>query len=277
MAAASHSSSHPVPDSGTDLPRPVVSALAAGRVLVIVPAHNEEASLRLTLSHIRQELPKARIVVVNDCSTDRTADVARAEGAEVINLSCNLGYGGAVQAGFKYAINEGYDFVLQMDADGQHDPRSAAALLCSIVLNEADVSVGSRFLGQADYKIPILRRLGMTAFSFVVKLASGRSITDPTSGFQAMNATAVRFFERDNYPCDFPDADTIILLLRTGFRVHEVPVSMVGRKGGTSMHSNSKALYYVLKMMLSIFVIFLRRRDLVRRDSSKHEAADGNL
>lgn len=241
---------------------PVRAALAAGRVLVVVPAFNEEESLGATVAAIAAELPGARIVVVSDCSTDRTVEVARRAGTRVVDLPCNLGYGGAVQTGFKYALAHGFDFVIQMDADGQHDPKSAVALLGPVVGGEADVAIGSRFTGKANYPIPVPRRLGMALFGAIVTFVTRRTFSDPTSGFQAMNARVLRFFARDNYPSDFPDADTIILLVLAGFRVREVPVVMQARVAGTSMHSNLKAVYYVSKMMLSILMVLLRRKVL---------------
>jgi glycosyltransferase involved in cell wall biosynthesis len=247
-------------NSEAALPQAVASALAAGKVLVVVPAYNEEKSLGPTLRGICSELPGVRVVVINDCSSDFTSEVAHAEGADVVDLPCKLGYGGAVQTGFKYALIHGFDFVLQMDADGQHAPRSAAGLLDVVVRGQADVALGSRFLGQANYYISLPRRLGMTAFASIIKLVTGRPFSDPTSGFQAMNAAVVRFFAQDNYPSDFPDADTIILLVRSAFRVQEVPVTMQARVTGSSMHSGGKALYYVAKMMLSILIVLLRRR-----------------
>jgi glycosyltransferase involved in cell wall biosynthesis len=258
-----------VSDPAVGLPRAVAAALAAGRVLVVVPAYNEEESLGPTLRGISRELPAARLVVISDCSTDRSAEVARAEGAAVVELPCNLGYGGAVQTGFKYALAHGFDFVVQMDADGQHDPRSAAALLDHVARNEVDVAIGSRFLGQSNYHIPMLRRLGMAVFASIVAFVTRRQLSDPTSGFQAMNGAVVRFFARDNYPTDFPDADTVILLVLSGFRVREVPVVMQARTAGSSMHSNGNSLYYVAKIMLSILMVLLRRRRLRVRPQAK--------
>jgi glycosyltransferase involved in cell wall biosynthesis len=240
----------------------VARAVAQGRVLVVVPAYNEEDSLGPTIASIRRALGEARIAVISDCSTDRTAAVARAAGADVVELPCNLGYGGAVQAGFKFALERGHDFVLQMDADGQHDPQSAGALLEPVVLGEADVAIGSRFTGRANYAIPWPRRIGMGVFGAIVTFVTRRRFSDPTSGYQAMNERVLRFFARDNYPSDFPDADTIILLVLAGFRVREVPVVMQARVAGTSMHSNLKAFYYVSKMMLSILMVLLRRKVL---------------
>ena len=232
------------------------------RLLVVIPAYNEEASLGATIDSIRRELPEAQLVVISDCSTDRTAAVARAHGASVVELPCNVGYGAAVQAGFKYALRHGYDLVIQIDADGQHDPRSARELLAPVARGEADVAIGSRFLGQANYPIPLPRRLGMAMFGSIVTFVTRRRFSDPTSGYQAMNARVLEFFARDNYPSDFPDADTIILLVLAGFRVREVPVVMQARTAGTSMHSNLRAFYYVAKMVLSIAMVLVRRKML---------------
>jgi glycosyltransferase involved in cell wall biosynthesis len=232
--------------------------LGLERVLVVVPAHDEEASLPATLSAVRAHLPGASVVVIDDFSSDRTAEIAARAGARVVTLPCNLGYGGAVQAGFKYALAHRYGVVLQLDADGQHDPASAAALLAPVLSGEVEVAIGSRFLGQARYPIPKLRRLGMRMFAWIVGLVTGQRFSDPTSGFQALGARAIAFFAHDNYPSDFPDADTIILLVLAGFRVREVPVVMNARSAGSSMHSNLKALYYVSKMFLSIAMVILR-------------------
>ena len=245
-------------------PSPAAAALGtpAGleRVLVVVPAHDEEASLPATLAAVREHLPGAAVVVIDDCSADRTAEVAGRAGAYVVTLPCNLGYGGAVQAGFKYALAQGYEVVLQLDADGQHDPGSAHALLAPVLAGEVEVAIGSRFLGQAHYPIPALRRFGMHVFARIVSFVARQRFSDPTSGYQALGARAIEFFAHDNYPSDFPDADTIILLVLAGFRVREVPVVMRARSAGSSMHSNLKALYYVSKMFLSITMVMLRRR-----------------
>jgi glycosyltransferase involved in cell wall biosynthesis len=232
------------------------------RLLVVMPAHDEEASLGPTLERARAALPEADVVVIDDYSSDATARIAERHGARVVRLPCNLGYGGAVQTGFKYALAEGYDVIVQMDADGQHDPSSARALLGPVLADEADVAIGSRFLGQVKYQVPTMRRLGMRVFAAIVGFVTRQRFSDPTSGYQAINRRAMEFFARDDYPSDFPDADTIILLVLAGFRVREVPVTMGARIAGTSMHSNLKALYYVSKMLLSITMVLLRRRKL---------------
>ncbi len=237
-------------------------APASKRLLVVMPAHNEQESVGTTLDRVRAALPEADLLVVNDYSSDQTTEVALAHGARVVELPWNLGYGGAVQTGFKYAVAHGYDVVLQMDADGQHDPGSARGLLAPVLAGEADVAIGSRFLGRANYPIPGPRRLGMKVFSGIVTFVTRQRFSDPTSGFQALDRRVVEFFAFDHYPSDFPDADTIILLALAGFRVREVPVTMEARVAGTSMHSNLTAFYYVAKMTLSILMVLLRRKRL---------------
>lgn len=227
-----------------------------------MPAHDEEASIGRTLARVREALPQVDVLVVDDHSSDRTSQLALEHGARVVELSCNLGYGGAIQTGFKFALARGYDLVLQMDADGQHDPGSARDLLAPVLRGEADVAIGSRFLGQAKYHIPGLRRLGMGVFGSIVSYVTRQRFSDPTSGYQALDRRVFEFLARDNYPSDFPDADTIILLALAGFRVCEVPVTMEARTAGTSMHSNVKAFYYVVKMCLAILMVLLRQKRL---------------
>jgi glycosyltransferase involved in cell wall biosynthesis len=228
--------------------------------VVIIPAHNEARNLGKVLQEISAlDLPLDTLVV-DDYSTDETAAVAAQFGARVLRLPCNLGYGGAVQSGFRYAVQYGYDFGVMMDADGQHTAASIPDLLRVVQGGEADVAVGSRFLGHMDYHTTFLKRVGMTFFSQVVSRITRQRITDATSGFQAMNREVMTFFAADNYPVDFPDADTLLLLHFAGFRLREVPVIMRERLSGESMHSSWKPLYYIAKMFLSIFIVLLRQR-----------------
>lgn len=254
-----------VPLASPPAAEPRAARRPAARVLVVMPAHNEVESVGRTLAAVRAALPAADLLVVNDASVDATTCAAEAGGARVVELPCNLGYGGAVQTGFKYAVAHGYDVVVQMDADGQHDPASVHDLMAPVLAGECDVAIGSRFLGRAAYPIPGLRRLGMKVFAWIVHYVTRRRFTDPTSGYQALSRRAVEFFARDHYPSDFPDADTIILLVLAGFRVREVPVTMQARTAGVSMHSNLKAFYYVSKMLLSIAMVLLRLKRLRAR------------
>jgi len=233
-------------------------------VLAIIPAYNEEQNVRMVIEEIRKCAKDIDIVVVDDCSMDDTSSVAKSSGADVIELCSNIGYGGSVQTGFRYAISRGYDFAIQIDADGQHDPRCIEKLLRPVRDGEVDVAIGSRFLGAVRYKVPLIRKLGMVLFSRIVSFVVKQRISDPTSGYQALNRKVLRFFAYDNYPSDYPDADTIMLMSFAGFRIKEVPVTMRDRCHGDSMHSALKSFYYLYKMFLSMFVLLLRRRRLSR-------------
>ena len=205
----------------------------------------------------------ADILVIDDASRDRTAQLALKMGAKVITLPCNLGYGGAVQTGFKYAVENGYDVAVMMDADGQHDPAGIPTLLALVESGGADVALGSRFFG-TFWSTPLPGRGGW-ACPFLPassSWAAKQRISDPTTGFQALNASALRFLARDNYPTDFPDADLLMVLFFAGFRVIEAPVTMRERLSGVSMHSVNllRPIYYIIKMTLSMFIVILRQR-----------------
>ncbi|MBN1352377.1 glycosyltransferase family 2 protein [candidate division KSB1 bacterium] len=234
------------------------------KILAIIPAYNEEMNIGKVISEIRNSIDDISIVVINDNSKDNTANVAREAGANVINLACNLGYGGAIQTGFKYAVAEGYDYGVLIDGDGQHDPRCIRDLLSVVQSGEADITIGSRFLGDLQYTVPLARRIGMAIFGKIASIVIRQKVSDPTSGYQAMNRRVMLSFANDNYPSDYPDADTIILLNFLGFKIKEVPVVMRNRIAGSSMHSKLKSLYYIYKMFLAIFIILLRRGQIRR-------------
>ena len=230
------------------------------RSIIIMPAHNEAQNLPHVFAELNQFVPNLDVVVIDDASTDDTATVARESGAKVVALPCNLGYGGAVQTGFKYAIERDYDYAVMLDADGQHDPRNIPALLQAVQAGEADLVLGSRFLGQLEYRASWVRRVGMSIFASIVARLTGRRVTDPTSGFQALSRPVLLFFARDNYPSDYPDADTLLLLHFAGFSVKELPVRMRERLSGVAMHGSWKVFYYVFKMLLSMFIVLLRQQ-----------------
>jgi len=232
--------------------------LNKNNLAIIIPAYNEAGRIATSIAGIRK-FSNADIVIVNDGSDDDTAGEAKAAGARVIELPFNLGYGAALQTGFKYALDKGYEFAVQMDADGQHDPLSMEALISPVLRDEIDVVIGSRFLDKGNYKAPFVRRMGMYFFGIITSVVTGRRITDPTSGFQALNKKVMEFYASDAYPADYPDADVIIMLYRQGFRFKEVPVIM-HNAAKRSMHGGIlKPLYYIFKMMLSIFVTLLRK------------------
>lgn len=228
------------------------------RVLIIVPAHDEEASLPVTLDELRRIAPGLQVLVVDDGSRDGTARVARERGVPVVVHAVNLGVGGALQTGFRWALAHGYDVGVQLDADGQHDPAFLPALLEPVLSGACDVSIGSRYVARSGYRAPLARRLGMMLFSAVVRVAAGQRITDTTSGFRAYAREVMELCHRD-FPRDFPDAPLLIDLARRGFRLAEVPVTMRAREAGRSFYTLGKSLYYPYKNMLASLMVLLKR------------------
>lgn len=228
------------------------------RSLILIPAYNEAARIRGVIENIRRAVPETTVLVVNDGSNDDTSNISRMSGAIVISHPFNMGYGVAIQTGYKYALSNNYDFLVQLDADGQHDPSCIPDLLTPVIEGKADIAIGSRFLGNS-YTPPLARRLGMALFRKIVSAVTGQEYTDTTSGFQALNRDVITLFAKDAFPVDYPDADMLIMLHRTGFRITEVPVRMFENSEGKSMHSGLKPIYYIFKMLLSIFVTLLRR------------------
>ena len=246
-------------------------------VIIIIPAYNEEGTLLSLIKNIRSKISGVDILIIDDGSADRTARVAEKAGALVASLPFNMGYGAALQTGFKFALMNRYRYVVQMDADGQHDPDSIRTLLDEVKREDADVVIGSRFISGGDgYKASWARRMGMQLFGKIASMIIGHLVTDPTSGFQALNRDALRFYASKYYPVDYPDADVIIMLHRAGLRVKEVPVLMHARKEGQSMHSGLKPIYYVFKMFLSMFVTLLRKNKFVKRIVKKEEITHDN-
>ena len=232
------------------------------KVAIVMPAFNEARTIGAVLKAVAKEVPDADIVVIDDASGDTTADAARRAGAKVISMPFNMGYGIALQTGFKYAYKHGYDYVVQMDGDGQHDPSSIRPLLEAVQSGDADVVIGSRFLGLGNYRAPFLRRMGMRFFGAIATILLRKKISDPTSGFQALNRHAIRFNASDYYPVDFPDADYIIMLHRAGLKVKEVPIAMhPSPSQKKSMHAGWRPIYYVFDMLLSILVVLLRKHE----------------
>ena len=229
-------------------------------ILVVIPALNEEEQIATVVQQVTEQVPEAQILVVNDGSSDRTEQKALACGAKVLSHPFNMGYGVALQTGYKYAWKYGFDYVLQMDGDGQHDAQYLRVLLSEVKEGKVDVVIGSRFLREGGYHVPLLRRMGMLLFGFIASRVSGQKITDPTSGYQALGRRVIEFYTRDAFPGDYPDADVLVMLHRAGLRVQEVPVAMRPNSNGRSMHSGLKPLYYIYKMLLSIALNLMRKK-----------------
>jgi len=233
--------------------------------LLIVPAYNEDEKIASVIRHVFDSAPDCDIVVIDDGSEDNTVAAARKTDVPVISLPFNMGYGVALQTGYKYAFAKGYEYLVQIDGDGQHDPACISDLLSSLKAGDADVVIGSRFLGTESYRPSFVRKMGMSFFKKMVSLVLGQKVTDATSGFQAFNKNVICFLIKDVFPCDYPDADVLIALHMAGFTIKEVPVRMFSNSDGKSMHSGMKPLYYIFKMLLSISVTLLRSRHLYRR------------
>jgi glycosyltransferase involved in cell wall biosynthesis len=226
--------------------------------LVVIPAFNEADGIAKVLGAVRAASPSLPVLVVDDGSSDNTSGEARRAGAEVLQLPLNLGYGGALQAGYKYALRRGHDSVVQLDGDGQHEPADIPRLLAVLERGQADLVLGSRFLGDPGYRPGMARATGMRLFRVLAYLATGKRFSDVTSGYQALNHDVLRFFATERYPADYPDADVLIMLTRAGFRVVEVPVRMYEKRTGPTMHAGLRPVYYTFKMLLSMVLMLLR-------------------
>jgi glycosyltransferase involved in cell wall biosynthesis len=239
-------------------PTTAPAGLAELRRLAIVPALNEEESVARVIDGIRAFDPGMEIVVVDDGSSDRTSAVAAARGAHVLRLPFNLGIGGAVQTGFRYADERGYDLAVRVDGDGQHDPAQLGRVLEPVLRGEADIVVGSRFVAGNGYRSTRSRRLGIRILAWVVSVLVRQRITDPTSGFQALNRQAIELFARD-YPHDYPEVEATVMLFKHRLRLREVPVEMRERDGGRSSITALGSVYYMTKVLLALFVGLFRR------------------
>lgn len=229
------------------------------RVLVIVPAYNEAASIAATLQDIARAGLPLDIAVINDGSTDQTSAIARkTQKAVVLDLPINMGIGAAVQTGILYAARNRYDIAIQFDGDGQHRGDEIPALLAPLLEERCDAVIGSRFVAEgAGFKSTFARRLGIKIFEYVNLLLTGMRITDSTSGFRAYNAQTLRFLS-EHYPSDFPEPETVVLLAKNNFRMAEVHAQMRERQGGVSSISGAKSLYYMVKVLFAMGMTALR-------------------
>ena len=232
--------------------------LADLRRVAIVPACDEAGSVGAVVREIRALDPGLEVVVIDDGSTDRTAAEAQAAGAHVVRLPFNLGIGGAVQTGFRYAFEHGFELAVRLDGDGQHDPGELPRLVAPIVADEADIVVGSRFAGEASYRPRLARRIGIVVFSRVVSLLTRQRLTDPTSGFQALNRRAIALFAAD-YPHDYPEVEATVMVFRHRLRLAEVHVHMRERSAGSSSITALRSAYYAVKVLLATFIALVRR------------------
>jgi glycosyltransferase involved in cell wall biosynthesis len=228
------------------------------KILIIVPAYNEEESLPGVIDDLRKQIPSADVVIVNDGSRDSTARIAQDLGVKVLDLPFNLGIGGAVQAGYVYAERQGYDAAVQFDGDGQHIGIEIKKLVRPLEEGIADISIGSRFLIPGAYKAPLFRSLGIRIFSFILSRVLSMVVTDSTSGFRAANRRAIEFFAR-MYPDDYPEVESLVLAHKMRLRMVEVAVTMRERTGGKSSITPLRSIYYMTKVLMAIFIDLLKK------------------
>ena len=231
--------------------------------LAVVPAYNESATIVDVIEALRRNAPDFDTLVVDDGSTDATNTLAQGAGANVLKLPFNVGIGGAVQTGFVYARDHGYDFLAQVDGDGQHDSVELARLIAAMDEEDVDMVCGSRFLTDEDrYPAPISRRTGIHIFAFVLSRIVGMRVSDPTSGFRLYNRRAIELFAR-NYPHDYPEVEAVLILHHHRMRMRETAVTMYTRGGGVSSIGTGKSAYYMVKVLLALFVGLGRRRPAI--------------
>ena len=246
--------------------RPAAPRYAALRRIAIVPAYNEADAIASVIAELRAFDRDFEVVVIDDGSTDGTARVAAEKGARVVSLPYNLGIGGAVQTGYQYARDHGFELAVQVDGDGQHDPTQIPLLLEPILDGRADMVVGTRFAGERLYRASLARRLGIGIFAGVVSLVVRQRVTDTTSGFRAVNRKGICLFAAD-YPHDYPEVEATVLVFKHRLRMVEVPVSMRVRAGGRSSITALRSIYYMVKVLLAIFIGLFRRRPTPLEDS----------
>lgn len=230
------------------------------KILIIVPAYNEESSLPAVIADLRTHFPEGDILVVDDGSQDGTAAVATAAGVTVARLAFNLGIGGAMQTGYRYAKQEGYDIAVQFDGDGQHLASEIDTILRPLIDGKADIVVGSRFLDRGAYRPSFFRKIGIWIFSRVLSMIIGMPVTDTTSGFRAANRGVIRFFSRV-YPEDYPEVESLVLVHRAGMRIEERAVSMRERTGGRSSITPIRSAYYMVKVLLAVCIDLLKKKE----------------
>lgn len=225
----------------------------SSKKLVIIPAFNESESIKDTVWEIISKAPDFDYVVVNDCSTDNTLQILIDEGFNYLDLPVNLGIGGAVQAGYRYAEENGYEIAVQVDGDGQHDPKYLGKMAEELEKSEADMIIGSRFIEKEGFQSSALRRVGIKYFTGLIKLVTGKTVTDPTSGLRMIGRNVIEEFA-DKYPRDYPEPESVVAILKHRRKVVEIPVKMRERQGGTSSIHMWKSVYYMIKVTIAILI-----------------------
>lgn len=221
--------------------------------LVIIPAYNEGENIVYTVNEILKKAPDYDYIVINDCSKDDTHEILRQHNFNHLNLPVNLGIGGAVQTGYRYAFENDYDIAVQVDGDGQHDPSYLANLENELLSGQYDMVIGSRFIENKGFQSTFMRRVGIVYFYHLIRFLTKKKITDPTSGFRMCNRKVISVFA-DDYPRDYPEPESVVALLLRGFKVAETAVRMKERQGGVSSINARKSVYYMIKVTLAILI-----------------------
>jgi glycosyltransferase involved in cell wall biosynthesis len=235
----------------------VIRASGADSLLVIVPAFNEEGAIAMVVTNIRQNLPGVPVLVIDDCSRDATATIARDAGAEVLSLPHHLGLGGAVQAGYMLAYELGFEYVIRVDGDGQHDARDIPRVFDKLKESKYEMVIGSRFVDENGSKASVVRSIGIRFFRMVLRPILGKTVHDPTSGFVGVNREALQVFTK-SFPLEYPEIEALVVLKRRRFRFAEVPCKMHKRMAGRSSITPIKSIYYIVHVLLGVFVNVLR-------------------
>ena len=226
--------------------------------LVIIPAFNEEGNLEKTIKDIKDNAPDFDYVIINDCSTDNTLEMCRRHGFSYLNLPVNLGIGGAVQTGYRYAYYHGYDIAVQFDGDGQHSASHLEDMVTTLIDTESDMVIGSRFIEKEGFQSSGLRRIGIKYFTGLIKLLTGKKITDPTSGMRMVNKKLLEKFT-DEYPKDYPEPESVVTILSEKYKVTEIPVVMNEREEGVSSISLKNSVYYMIKVSFAILIARMKK------------------
>lgn len=223
------------------------------KILVLIPCYNEEENIVSTVERLKSTCPQVDFLVINDCSTDHSADILHAHHYPFLDLPVNLGIGGGVQCGYQYAVHNGYDVTIQMDGDGQHDPAYLMEVVQPVLDGTYDMCIGSRFIKKEGFQTSFMRRVGIRFLSWLIHLLCGHRVQDVTSGFRATNARLTAYFA-DHYASDYPEPEAILSATLAGFRVGEAPVIMQERQGGVSSIRSFKSAYYMIKVSLSLII-----------------------
>ena len=228
------------------------------RKIIIIPAYNEQLNIEKTIRDIRENAPGFDYVVIDDCSVDETRKICEANGIKVISLPVNLGIGGAVQTGYIYAKESGYDLAVQFDGDGQHNARYLKIMSEAMIEHSADMVIGSRFIENKGFQSSRTRRMGIAFLGLLIRVLTGRKITDPTSGMRMINRELIDLFSEE-YPKDYPEPESVVQILAKKKTVVEIPVIMNGRSGGSSSISAIDSIYYMIKVTIAILIARIRK------------------